>query len=880
MARQRVVLIDGSSLIFRAFFAIPGSFSTASGLPTNATYGFALMFRKIMAGRTPTYGACIFDAPGATFRDALYPAYKAQRPSMASEMRVQLPWIDKVVDAHDFPTLRVPGYEADDVIGTLTRQATEAGHEVRLITGDKDFCQLINPDVRMIDTMRDITYDEELVRKKHGVPPERFVDYLALVGDKVDNIPGVPGIGAKTAASLLERFGTLEGVLAHTGELKGKQRENLESHAEDARLSYRLATIDQHVPLDVTLADLVLKPVQVGKVDALYRELEFFSLLSADAGSTPVSAASDGDFAALRDAVSVSGFLDDLGASPVAVMPLYDPPSHAQGALAGVAIAVNAEYARYVPFGEATRGPLAAWLGDPARPKVLHDTRDATHLLARHDLHLRGVVFDTQLASFLVDPTGNIPHALGQVTKAFLHRTLAPQKEITGSGQAELPFSALDPKTLTPWACHTAAAIIELCPVLEAKVDSEGQRENLDTIDLPLSAVLAHMQRHGIRVDAKHLGELDVDFRARKAEIEAAIHEAAGGAFNIGSTKQLGEVLFEKLGLPVQKKTKTGYSTAADVLERLAPHNDVVRQILHWRALDKLIGTYTKALREAIDPADGRIHCTFQQTSGASGRLITTDPDLQRTPIRTEDGKRIREAFVPREGWVLISADWSQIELRILAHATQDPLLLESFRQGVDVHRRTAAEIFDVAPDAVTPKQRTVGKTVNFATIYGQGATSLGQGLGISRKEAKGIIDRYFTRYAGVAAWLERTRQQADRDGYVTTLTGRRRYVPELTSNNPTDRSYGERIATNTPIQGSAADLCKLAMLRIAEDLAAKALKTSMLLQIHDELLFEAPPDEVEAACAIVRHRMETAWPLDVPLVVDLGTGGSWAEAH
>ncbi|MCA9558965.1 MAG: DNA polymerase I [Myxococcales bacterium] len=880
MARHRVVLIDGSSLVFRAFFAIPGSFSTSSGLPTNATYGFALMFRKLMAGRTPTWGACVFDAPGKTFRDDLYPEYKAQRPRLPDELAAQLPWIDKVVAAHDFPALRVPGYEADDVIGTLTRRALEAGHEVRLITGDKDFCQLVNPDVRMIDTMRDVTFDEALVRTKYGVDPDRFVDYLALVGDKVDNIPGVPGIGAKTAAKLLEQFGSLEGILAGTDQLKGKQRENLEKHAEDARLSYRLATIDQHVPLDVGWDDLKLQPVDVPKVDALYRELEFFSLLSEQAGDTPEQAAEAGDFGALTEDEAVRVFLADLQDRPAAVLPLYDAPSHAWGALAGVAVAADAERARYVPWTDGTREALASWLGDAGKPKVLHDARDAAHLPARHGVTLRGVVFDTQLASFLIDPTGNIPHELGQVARAFLHRTLAPEKDITGSGKQAQPLSALDLDVVTPWACHTAGAVADLYPILTERLEAEGQTKTLFEVDLPLAFVLAEMQHVGIRADAKHLKRLGADFRARREEVEARIHAAAGGAFNIGSPKQLGEVLFDTLGLPVIKRTKTGYSTAADVLERLAPKHDIVRDILHWRALDKLINTYTKALREAVNPADGRIHCTLQQTSGASGRLITTDPDLQRTPIRSEDGRRIREAFVPRDGWTLISADWSQIELRILAHVTEDPLLVSSFREGVDVHRRTAAQIFDVAPEAVTPEQRNVGKTVNFATIYGQGATSLGQGLGITRNEAKDIIDRYFERYAGVTAWLEATRAQAERDGYVTTFLGRRRYVTELTSNNPTVRSYGERIATNTPIQGSAADLCKLAMLRIAERLRAGDHEARMLLQIHDELLFEAPPDEVDAVVALVRDCMENAWPLAVPLVVDVGTGPSWAAAH
>ncbi|MCA9604436.1 MAG: DNA polymerase I, partial [Myxococcales bacterium] len=582
----------------------------------------------------------------------------------------------------------------------------------------------------------------------------------------------------------------------------------------------------------------------------------------------------------------LEALLASFGADPVAIHSLYELPSFVTGDLVGIALSRSASKARYVPLagegalGEDAVAALKGWLEDPAKPKVGHDLRDQETLWLRHGVELAGARFDTQLGSFLVDPVRIIPHPLDQVVREFLHRPVSMEKTILGSGQKTKRFAEVSLDGLAPWACHLVAAIAEMWPLIDARIDEEGQRDNLEKIELPLSKVLAKMQLDGIRVDKGALDRLGVEFEARKGEVEQRIYELAGKEFNIGSSKQLAEVLFEDLGLPVIKRTKTGYSTAAEVLERLAEKgHEIASQIVRQRALAKLINTYTRVLAEAVSPETGRVHCTIQQTTGRSGRLITTDPDLQRTPIRTEDGKRIREAFIPRDGWVLVSADWSQIELRVLAHFTEDPLLIASFVEGVDIHRRTASQIFDVPEDAVDAHQRNVGKTVNFATIYGQGATALAQQLGIDRKEAKAYIDRYFERYANVKAWVDRTVADAHVHKYVETILGRRRYVPELSSNNFNDRGYGERIAANTPIQGSAADLCKVAMLQIADRMAAAKLEAKMLLQIHDELLFECPPDELEPLEALVRDRMQHAIELRVPLVVDIGHGASWAEA-
>ncbi len=887
-APQRLVLIDGSALIFRAYFAIPSHFTTGDGLHTNAIYGFTTMFRKLLSGRTPDYGAVIFDAPGPTFRDDRYPAYKAQRPRMDDDLAEQLPWIDEVVAAHRFPSFRVPGFEADDVIGTLARVATERGLEVLIVSGDKDFAQLVDERVRMLDPIRDVTYDAELVRKKWGVPPRQFVDLLALMGDKVDNIPGVPGIGQKGAAGLLEAWGDLDAILANTGALKGRQKATLEENAERARLSRELATIDVNVPLEIELDALRYAPPNPSELNALYRRLEFWSLLSEEAKDERATAEQDAEaYELVADEAALTARLAGCGVDgPAALHAVFDGPYATRGAWVGLAVAPAPGRAFYLPLGAERPAPaaLAAWLADPSRAKVAHEARRLIVVLERHGLELQGLVGDPQLASFLLDPQGLIPHRLDQVVKASLHRTVRPEKAVLGSGQKARPWSAVPVDEACNLACHYADLALAAWLALEPELDAAGQRAQLVERDLPLSYVVARMERTGILVDPEDLATLGASLRVSLAEHEARVHALAGRSFNLASTKQLGELLFDELGLPVIKKTKSGYSTDAEVLERLAPEHEIARVLLEHRKLAKLINTYTDVLQREIDPADGRIHASFQQTVGVSGRLITTDPDLQRTPIRSPEGRRIRRAFVAPAGARMVSADWSQIELRVLAHFSRDEALCEAFRTGADVHRRTASELFGVPMDEVTPEQRDTGKTINFATIYGQGATALGQILGIPRKDAKRYIDGYFEAYAGVRAWRDATIERAHADGAVTTLLGRRRIIAELKSNNWQDRQAGERIAVNTPIQGSAADLCKLAMLAIDAELRSRGLGARMVLQIHDELLLEVPDAEVEETVALVRRHMEQPTPpelaLGVPLVVDVGVGASWSEAH
>ena len=883
---KRLVLVDGSSLIYRAYFAVPANLATSHGLHTNAIFGFTSMFRKLFAGRKPDFGAVIFDSKGQTFRELKYPQYKAQRPELPADLGEQLPYIPKVVDAHGFKRFSVEGYEADDVIGTLTLRAVAAGMQVIIVSGDKDFAQLISESVCMVDTLRDITYDPPLVMKKWGVKPTQMVDLLALMGDASDNIPGVTGIGQKGAAGLLDRYGSLASVLEHVGELKGRQKTNLETERDIALLSQQLATIDCAVPLETTLEELAVVMPEAESLNALYRELEFYSLLTKETRTEETAAAP----AACRLCLTLADVSASLAALrtdvPVAIVPIFDLPTPITGALVGLAFSTTEKDAFYVPLsseqglGDAGLALLKPLLEEELRKKIVHNVKELWLLCERNRVALRGVLGDTMLASFLIEPAKLVPHRLDQVVREYLHRPLSPIKEVTGAGQKELPLHAIDPAKLLPYAAEQVQAVRELWPVLSKKLAELDQTKLLETHELPLAFVLGRMELDGIKVDGADLKKVGEELTRKMQGIEKVIYELAGHAFNIGSTKQLATVLFEELRLPVIKRTKTGYSTDSDVLERLAPKHAIAMQLVEHRKVAKLINTYTDVLQKAVNPRTGRVHATLQQTTGVSGRLISTDPDLQRTPIKTPEGKRIREAFIADPGNMLISADWSQIELRVLAHISKDDLLVDSFRKGADVHRRTASQIFGIEEKEVTAAQRGVGKTVNFATIYGQGATALGQILGIPREEAQRYIEGYFKAYAGVTEWLAETIEEAHARGYVTTLLGRRRYIPELSSRTENEKQAGERIAANTPIQGSAADLCKLAMLQIANNLRAQGLKTRMLMQIHDELVFEAPEGELAAAEKIIRQAMEHAFPLDVPLVVEIGVGKSWAEAH
>ncbi|MBX2814119.1 MAG: DNA polymerase I [Myxococcales bacterium] len=877
----RLVLVDGSAMFFRAYYAIPGNFRNSEGIPTNAVYGFATMFRKLFAGRTPEKGVVVFDAPGPTFRHAQFPDYKANRAPPPDDLIRQRPWVDRVAEAYGFTILRVPGYEADDVIGTLSTRAVRAGYEVTIVSADKDFVQLLGPAVKMFDpfTGAGTTYDVDRATKKWGIPPEKFIDFLALIGDKIDNIPGVPGIGKKGAAELLETYGTLDAIFSHLDELKGRKRAALEEHAKDARLSQTLATIETQVPLPISLEDLDEPTRDDTQLNSLYKELEFYSLLTDDAIAT--DSTTSFNLIYITTSQELSEWLHVASQNPpVAVEPIADSPLVSSQALSGLVLTQDGQQVAYIDTREHIPQALIKWLEDETITKITHEVKRLYILLGSMNIRLAGVIGDTQLSSFLIDPNKLLPHRLDQIAREYLQTPLTPVKKVLGTGKSETTFRALPPQDISNWAAQRVSTIIQSWIPLSKDLENEGLHQQLSEVDLPLAACLARMERVGIGVDTKELFQIEDEFCQRRQDIEEKVFELAGQSFNIRSTKQLAKILFEDLKLKVIKKTKTGYSTSAEVLERLASDHEIATHLLEHRKYEKLINTYTQVLRNAVQPDTGRVHASFKQTAGVTGRLITTDPDLQRTPIKTPEGERIRQAFIARPGHKLISADWSQIELRLLAHVSQDPVLLRAFQENHDIHQRTASELMGLPLNEVTKEQRRIGKTVNFATVYGQGATALSQILKISRKEADNYINQYFQLYSGVRSWLDNTIRVAQQTGYVETLNGRRRYIPELSSNAAMERAAGERIAANTPIQGSAADICKAAMLVIDNALREKKLKSEMVLQIHDELLFECPENEVETVSALVRHHMSTIVILTVPLVADVGVGQNWAEAH
>lgn len=870
---QRTVWIDGTGLLYRAWNALPSTLRTQDGLPTNAVYGFAQMFRRILRGRTPTYGAVVFDAPGGSHRRAIDPNYKRHRPKMPEGLRRQIAAVEELVDAHGFPRLSIPGVEADDVLATLCTHALEAGHEVTVVSGDKDLLQLLTSDaVRVFDPTAEVSYHADRARRRMGVLPTQLPDFLALAGDAVDGIAGVPGIGKKTAVELLQKHPDLESVLnAATG--SDRIPTLLRKHAEAARRCKQLATVLRDVAVP-PLTELAVTPPTLTALNTVYQRFEFYSLLTAEPSIGPLQY-----YVCDTAEMATAALANECCTGPVAIQVLQE--LDLLGTVAGIALSPREGFALYFPFrGE---GPtvevdlLRAWLEDETRPKITHDAKQVYTALLPLGVTVRGVIADTQLASFLLDPTRGLPHRLEQVSRRVRKRALQPLRGLLGKGRAMKRFDQLTIDRAGAYTCHLADAIGGCWRGLEPELLEDDLLELLAE-DLELSETLAAMELRGMAVDPSMLQELGQGFEAERETVAGEIHALAGHAFNIGSPKQLGTVLFDELGLPVLQRTKTGYSTAASVLERL--DHPIVAPVQRWRTLDTLLHTYTTVLVDSVRPTTGRIHCTFQQTASSTGRLITTAPDLQRTPVRSPEFRRVREAFVAPPGHVLLSADWSHFELRILAHLTGDPELLQGFRSGADLHRRTAAGLFDLPENQVSPGEREIGKTVNFATLYGQGPVALAQQLDIPHREAKTYIERFFELYRGVLAWRERTIAQAHADGFVTTLTGRRRMLPELSIRTTSDRAYGERLAMNTPVQGSAADLCKAAMRRIAAELNHSDLRTGMVLQIHDELLFEVPKGEIDVVTPIVQRGMTEIMRLEVPLEVSIGVGGTWADAH
>ena len=863
-ARPRLYLIDASGYVFRAFHALPG-LGTTRGVPTNAIYGFTNMLAKLLREERPHHLAVVFDAPGETFRDELYADYKATRAPLPDELRPQLGYVRRIVEALRLPVVEVPGVEADDVIGTLARQASRMGVETVVVTGDKDLMQLVDEQTTWLDTMRDRRFGPAEVQERFGVEPRLVPDVLGLMGDTIDNIPGVKGIGEKTAAALVQRLGPVEDILARLDEVEGtgirgarKVREALAREAETARLSKRLATIRCDLPLPLDLDALVWDGPDREKLRPLFVELEFTSLLRelAPSGDAPEVQRCE-----VTSADEIRAALPGLLATgTVAVVPLLDSvratAAHVQAlALAGPAGPVTLVARPDEPSALAALAPL---LGDLAVAKVGGDLKALRVALARRGVALGGPGFDLSLASYCLNPS-RAEHGIPGLGEELLG----------------LPRDPGDDPGLT--ACRAARAAHALRPMLEERLRAQDMERLFRELEMPLADVLAEMELAGIMLDVPALGRLSAEFAGTLDRLMTEIYALAGCEFNINSPPQLRTVLFDRLQISPRgvRRGKTGLSTDVDVLTRLAEQHPLPARILEYRALSKLKSTYVDALPTLVDPVTGRLHTSFNQTVAATGRLSSSDPNLQNIPIRTEEGRRIRSAFVAAPGHRLVSADYSQIELRVLAHLSGDRALIEAFESGEDIHARTAAEVFGDRPPAAG---RRLAKVMNYGIVYGMGSARAARELGVPQPEAAAYIDRYLGRYPGVRVFVETTVEQARTRGYVTTVLGRRRYLPELAARDPAVRQFAERAATNTPIQGSAADLIKLAMLEVRRRLSGPEAR--LLLQVHDELLLEVPTDRLEAVRTAVRDAMEHVFALRVPLRVDVHDGANWTEAH
>jgi len=908
----RLFLVDGYALIYRAFFAMIGRpLTTGRGENTSAAWGVANFLLRLRERHQPDYLAWVQDA-GTSFRHEVYPAYKATREKLDEELQQDfdrsVERISQLLSAFRVPSVEVLGFEADDVIGTLAAQATERGLDTVVVSGDKDFYQLVDEHVTLLNPGRGgpAAVEEhhvtlENASERLGVRPDQTVDYLALVGDSADNVPGVRGIGGKTAQRLLADFGSLDTVLARADEIPSKRvREALVAEADQARLSRGLVTIRRDVPVRLDPDSFRVREPDRRRLLELLTELEFHGLVRQLMAGAAVPAAAGPSYSVADTAEAVSEVVRRAraaGAFAIDTETTSIDPMRAS--LVGLSIATAEGIAWYLPFGHrqpadilehastvnlpplshADLAPLVDLLGDAAVGKVGHNLKYDRLVLRRAGVALRGVVFDTMIASFMIDP-GKRSHALDSLALERFGTQLRSYQDLVGRGRAERPFAEVPVREAADYCCADGDYALRLERAF-APTLAEHQLEPLfRDVEMPLIGVLADMEWEGVAIDRERFARLTGEFRQEMANLERRIHAAAGTEFNLNSTPQLRRVLFEKLQLPILKKGKTGASTDAEVLEELAAAgHEVPKLLLEYREVAKLLSTYLEALPAEIHPESGRIHTSFNQIGAATGRLSSTGPNLQNIPVRSARGEKIRRGFVPRAGWRFVVADYSQIELRLLAHLSGDPAFVAAFRAGGDIHRQTAAVIFGVGTDAVTPEMRSRAKTINFATIYGQGPRALARQIGVPFDEAKRFIAEYFERFSGVRAFLDRTVVEARERGYVETIFGRRRYVPELQDSNHNVRAFGERTAANSPLQGSAADLIKVAMVRLSEALRDRGLQARLLLQVHDELVLECPAGEVGEVTILVRSEMEGAADLSVPLVVDVGVGDNWLDA-
>ena len=921
MARAPIVLVDGSSYLYRAFHALP-PLTTSNGQPTGAVKGVLNMLKRLMKDYPDSPMAVVFDAPGKTFRDELYSDYKAHRPPMPDDLRSQIEPLHACVKALGLPLLCIEGVEADDVIGTLAHQATQAGRDAVISTGDKDMAQLVNGHITLVNTMKEETLDEAGVEEKFGLPPALIIDFLALMGDKVDNIPGVPGVGEKTAIGLLQGMGggldTIYGDLERVTTLgfRGAKTlpKKLEEHREQAFLSYRLATIKTDCDLPVGLDDLDIAHPDREALVELYKQMEFkqwlAELLEGNdegvddvAGGEPVSETTDSATETapterhdhvITEQAELEAWLERLNEAERFCFDLETTSlNYMDAEIVGIGVSLEAGEAAYIPVAhdyldapqqldrKAVLAALKPLLEDPAKTKIGQNLKYDISVLANYDISVVGPFADTMLASYVLNSTAT-RHDMDSLALKYLGEKTISFEEIAGKGAKQLTFNQIALEQAAPYACEDVDITLRLQDTLRPQVEREGRlAEVLDHLELPLISVLSRIERNGVAVDAERLYEQSQQLEQRIRELESEAFELAGREFNLGSPKQLGQILFEEQKIPVIKKTPKGApSTAEAVLEELALDYPLPKVIMQHRGLAKLKSTYTDKLPRLLNKTTGRVHTSYHQAVTATGRLSSSDPNLQNIPIRTEEGRKIRQAFVARPGYRIVAADYSQIELRIMAHLSEDKGLLEAFAEGRDIHTATAAEVFGTSLEKVSGDQRRSAKAINFGLIYGMSAWGLARQLRIDRSQAQTYIDRYFDRYPGVARYMDRIRTQAAEDGFVETVMGRRLYLPEIHSQNRSRRQGAERTAINAPMQGTAADIIKQAMIDVDAWLAEGEFDALMVMQVHDELVFEVAEAQVERFIEQVQARMQAAVSLSVPLIVEAQSGANWDEAH
>ncbi|MGD8743232.1 MAG: DNA polymerase I [Granulosicoccaceae bacterium] len=890
------ILVDGSSYLYRAFHAMP-NLSNSEGMPTGAVYGVVNMLRRLLREYDPEYMAVVFDAKGKTFRDELYEQYKAHRPPMPDELRQQIEPLHAIVEAMGLPLLIIDGVEADDVIGTLAKQASEAGMHTLISTGDKDMAQLVNEHVTLVNTMTDTVSDVRGVEDRFGVRPEQIIDYLALIGDTSDNIPGVPKVGPKTAAKWLKEYGTLEAIVENADAIKGKIGENLRASLEQLPLSKQLVTIKCDVELDNTPQQLVRGEPDNAALTKWYGQLEFRTWLAEQLeGAAPDEAAIQGtsQYTTILDMKTLQAWLKKLQKAELFAFDTETTSlDYMQAQIVGISFGVDGE-AAYVPLAhdyenapaqldrEEVLKAFRPLLEDPATPLVGHNLKYDRNVLANHDITLNGIAHDTMLESYVLDSTAS-RHDMDSLALKYLSYKTISFEDVAGKGKKQLGFNQVSIDEASPYAAEDADVTLRLHNTLWPRLSNEKSLKAVyEEIELPLLKVLSAMERTGVLIDTDMLATQSEQLAKRCDEIVQQAYKEAGEEFNPGSPKQIQQILFEKQGLPVIQKTPKGQpSTAEGVLQELAEQGHALPGlILEHRSMSKLKSTYTDKLPLMINADTGRVHTSYHQAVAATGRLSSSDPNLQNIPIRTEEGRRIRQAFIAPRGYRVLAADYSQIELRIMAHLSGDEGLLAAFAQGEDIHRATAAEVFGVARDKVTDNQRRSAKAINFGLIYGMSAFGLAKQLGVERRVAQQYIDLYFSRYPGVKTFMDETRERARQTGYVETVFGRRLYVPDIKASNMQRRQYAERTAINAPMQGTAADIIKRAMLATADWMPAAGLDVKMIMQVHDELVFEVKHTDVEQATSGIRDCMSGAAELAVPLIVDIGVGNNWDEAH